>query len=65
VPGHAERVDPLMTRNDRLHHRLPPHPLTPADVRPRPPAQFVDLLTCNSVPLGTEQLNDFVTGTSN
>lgn len=65
VPGHAERVGPLMTRNDRLHHRLPRRRRTPGVVRSHLPAQLVDLLTCNSIPLRIEQLNDCVAQTSN
>lgn len=45
VPGRGERVDPLMTRIDRPHHRLPPRRRPPGVVWPRPSAQLVDLLT--------------------
>lgn len=45
VPGRGERVDPLMTRIDRLHHLLPPRRRPPGVVWPHPSAQLVDLLT--------------------
>ena len=64
VPGRGERVDPLMTRIDPLHHRLPPRRRTPGAVWIHPRVQFVDFLTCNSIPLRAEQLNDIVTRTS-